>query len=88
MRTIWKYRLELPQTTVTMPANAIFCHFAAQHGWLCAWFELEDGSGRVVEGQRRSFLLHGTGHPISAHEVYLGTLIDGEFVWHLYEATV
>ena len=96
MRTIWKYELtgwaDGP-VELRVPEGARFLHFDRQ-GWqttssgsvaaLCAWFEVESDPARLT--QFFSVQVFGTGAPLSREaRQYLGTVQDGQFVWHLYK---
>jgi len=78
MKTIYKYAM--PEEC-RLPIGAKFLHFDIQTGKFSAWFEVDP----TMEKEDRTFFVIGTGMPIVEGEVYLGTVLEGEFVWHLYE---
>jgi hypothetical protein len=84
--TVWKFEVAAGDVVrVPMPAGARVLHVGTQRPrHLCVWAEV-DGLAGLVE---RRFLVRGTGHPLPADRgPHLGTVIDGPFVWHVYEAT-
>lgn len=81
-RAIWKYNVRVSDNTqiLTMPAPARVLHVGCQQpGVVAVWAEVTPGSSTEVS---RAFHVHGTGHGVRG--VYVGTALDGEFVWHLY----
>jgi hypothetical protein len=84
MRTIYKYPLETGQfndVSIRLPEGATIRRVAIQHNTPTLWAEIDTEAKLVV----RHLRVHGTGHPIPAGAVYVGTWDDGPFVWHLYE---
>jgi len=83
MKTIHKYELELADfQQVDMPHGAILMTVIIQHGKLCLWAEVQTCNpmrGRIIE-------IVGTGNPIASKQTgYIGTVVDGAFVWHVFE---
>ncbi len=90
MQTIYKYPLLLLQAAVgqpiIMPKGAEIRLIGVDpKGVPCIWAEV-DSAPKTVEEQR-TFWLYGTGHPIAVANglKYVGSWIQEEFVWHLYE---
>jgi len=88
MKKIYKYSLPgSPGDTVaveTVP-GANIVHFALQNGQFTFWAEHE--RARETERyERRIFCVVGTGMDIEDSAVHRGTVLDGRFVWHLYES--
>lgn len=85
MKTIWKYNFDItPSKQIRMmPAGARLLSVADQHGLLAMW-ALVDTEAAQVE---RWFVVAGTGHPLIdiPSEGYVGSVIDGPYVWHLFE---
>lgn len=81
MRTIHKYNLSQGQT-FKLPVGSKLLHIAMQAGSICAWFEV-DAVGETTE--KRSFVIVGTGHMVPEGTSHVGTVLDGIFVWHIYE---
>lgn len=50
-------------------------------GMIAMWVEFEPR----WPNEFRRFSVHGTGHPIPSDRQYVGSVIDGRFVWHVYE---
>lgn len=83
MKTIHKYPLNLDtEQTLTMPAAAEILSVQDQGGVLCIWALVD--TDRLPEERR--FRVYGTGHAIAnfPHK-YLATVIQGSFVWHVFE---
>lgn len=86
-RVVWKYQGDLycyGGQRFDMPADAQVVHVAEQNGLMTLWAEM-DLSAPFVS---RQFVLVGTGHPIAAGLVYVGTIMRDPFVWHVYEQEV
>lgn len=95
MKTIWKYSIELRKNSdviIEMPFGAKIAHVASQQsGILNFWAELDVENKDNLES--RHFQVFGTGQEISdvldnwslRDLRYVGTTLDGDLVWHLYE---
>lgn len=83
MKTIYKYSLNLGLTKLEMPKGSEVLDFKIQHKTLVLW-ALVDTSKPLVE---RQFTIVGTGHDASHVNWfdYYGTVLDDDFVWHLFE---
>lgn len=92
-RTIWKFEVPLVGgATFDLPAHAIVRYVGADPmGALCFWAEFEQDEGGH---SRRRFEFVGTGGVVpplrggrdaAGGGVYLGTVVQAPFVWHLYE---
>lgn len=89
MKTIWKYPIHVRDTVaIEMPKEAHFLPTVAtarleygEHG-LVVWAEVDPDQPT----ETRILYVVGTGNPMPEHpKQYLGTAIDGRFVWHVYE---
>jgi len=84
-REIYKYRVPVKDVwhDVAMPSHATIVHVACQDtpGVVSLWAEIENESASVT----RSFRIYGTGQSIPDDTDYVGTALDGMFVWHVYE---
>ena len=84
-QVIWKFEIRLqgePQT-IEMPQGATILDVQVQNGHPQLW-ALVDHSASL---QRRTFQIHGTGHPFSAESMqFVRTFQMPPFVWHLFEA--
>lgn len=92
-KTIWKYAVSLSdEVVIEMPKGAEILH--AEIGRLSIrgvpaqiWIWAIVDRGAPIEN--RHFSIRGTGHDLgfaAAH--YIATLMDGPFVWHLFESEV
>lgn len=85
MRTIWKFPLGPDQPTiVSVPVDAkvVLVGIDPASGRRAVWIELDDEQTM----RDRAFKIHGTGGRISVGWQHVGSLIDGIYVWHIYEA--
>jgi len=46
------------------------------------WLEIRQPDETLEE---RTFVVYGTGRHVTDGDVYVGTVLDESFVWHLYE---
>lgn len=83
--TVWKFPLRWGEVSVLMPKHARIIHVAlGQDGkYPTLWAIVSPDA----ETETRSFAVVGTGQPLPKHCIHAGTLIDGEFVWHVFETT-
>ena len=71
-----------------MPKGAAIIHVADQRDTICLWFEIPDqaNSHEAEEPEARIIEVIGTGIRVQARRrVHLGSLLMGEYVWHVYE---
>ena len=86
-RAVWKYPLPLAPHTQTLRfpgASVRFLHVAMQDATPTLWAEVDTDSEKAWDITLTWF---GTGHEIPGNALYVGTVQDGIFVWHLYEET-
>ncbi len=85
MRTIYKYTLKIVEKqTIAMPATGTILHIEAQGDKLCLWAEIET----TFKIGQRTFCLFGTGRALPPEcqlPDYVGTVLIGPLVWHVYE---
>lgn len=86
MNTIFKYPLKIrDEVMVEMPRGAVPLSVHAQGEQLCLWALVNT---RLDTSPRR-FRIIGTGHPIDEAEIgrltFIGTVLQGPFVWHVWE---
>lgn len=82
---IYKYRFRRGSFAIDLPKVRIFRHIGIQDGEIFAWFEVDHLS--EIELACRFFMVGtGTDTPYKEEATYLGTVFDGPFVWHFYEA--
>lgn len=82
MRTIWKYELPQPVSTIEMPQGVVR-HVAAQGSAICIWVDVDDVD--VLGARARTFHAINTGDPVPDDLTYLGTTHVGAIVWHVFE---
>jgi len=83
--TIWKYPLgRLPVCTLYIPAGAQFLSVQMQNGQPTAWALVDPAKPRLEYKIR----MYGTGHVLERRGTHIGTVIDGEFVWHYFAEIV
>lgn len=78
MRTIFKY----PMGDILMPKGAKVLSTGIQdrHGYI--WAEVD--TEQTLE--TRTFKMFGTGWKMpETQNVFIGTLFDGDYVWHVFE---
>jgi hypothetical protein len=80
---IFKFNLKLTDEiqTITMPAFSKIVHTEMQHGKITAWFMCDSEE----EPTESDFKIVGTGHKFGNEFEYVGTCLDGMFVWHILE---
>lgn len=85
MRTIYKYLLLLTDSQILhLPSSAKPLSVQLQGEQLCLWAEVPPAGQFVVEKEVVISIV-GTGHPLPPGAVhYLGTVQQGQFVWHVY----
>lgn len=83
-KKVFKYSLPVEDGphTLTVPEYCAPVHVAMQHNRITIWAEVFPDNPMV----ERVFFVHGTGHSINADHDHVGTVLDGSFVWHVYEA--
>lgn len=82
MRTIQKYNLEIKDVQyISVPKNHKLLCCQMQNGILRIWAEVKIG---MDEDYHRKIYIFGTGNEIIEGLIYLGTVQDKHFVWHIY----
>lgn len=92
MRTIWKQELQADSKKNDVhlckfiaPAGARPVSVGLQHGKVCLWYEC-DPTRPTCETQ---VLCVGTGFgAVPEGTRFIGSVVDGEFVWHFYTDTM
>lgn len=46
---------------------------------------IDDERDEAIHTMRRNFMVIGTGHPIPDGATHVGSLMQGAFVWHVYQ---
>jgi hypothetical protein len=73
------------QTDVLMREGARIRKVEMQGDKVCAWAETPGGADPLTE---RTFCVIGTGMDVPDPGVYLATVFEGPYVWHVYEVTL
>lgn len=87
MKTIHNFPLVITdRQTISIDWDAKFLSVGIRNGQLCLWamVNTENGYGR------KNIRIIGTGHAIDNADylTYIGTVIDGFFVWHVFEEII
>ncbi len=86
MRTIFKFELNpFPASTeITLPGGSFPIHVGTQGHVIYVWIELTDPP--ITPTTVYKFYIVGTGKevPSDGFSVYIGTVFQGPFVWHVY----
>jgi len=91
--TIWKSTLGdnaalLPlgrmSAAVSLPAGARIVHAGMQGTKLCIWSIVEPSQETVL----RQLVVVGTGREVRNDAIYIGTVMDGPYVWHVFDISV
>lgn len=80
-KKIYKFALATSATTIQIPYSGRILFFQCQFGIPCVWVEFNDGD--QFEKTERLHVVP-TGMPFESTWLYVGTTLDGPFVWHLY----
>lgn len=87
MKTIWKFSLDLvDRQVIDMPHGAQVLTVQKQSHALCLWAVVDT----TAEREGRIFEIHGTGNPMSEIDIkrlYVATVQQLPFVWHVFERT-
>ena len=82
-RVVWKYHLSRGRgvDVLELPGGASFVRADMQEGIICIWFLVDRDEPKV----ERRFSVYGTGQDVPDTANYVGTVMDGPFVWHVFE---
>lgn len=84
---IYKYPLGGPITSIDMPRGAEIIHVGDDpSGHVCVWARFASDNEAITE--KRVVRIVGTGDEHGADLRYIGTFVQGPFVWHAFEAEV
>lgn len=81
---VWKFPLVRSSSQiVVVPGKAEILHVGLQHDRLTMWARCRPGA----EPTSRWITIVGTGHPspAPAEAAYIGTVMEGSSVWHLFD---
>ena len=88
-RVVWKFPVGLQSATsieLLALARVVLAGLDPATGGPAIWVELDPEAPRA----NRRFLIYGTGQPIEGDggypsDIHVGSIIDRDFVWHVYE---
>lgn len=82
MRTIWKIILTPANwQTVSLPEGYKILSVQMQRDNICMWCEVDPGEKEV----QFTVFIYATGDPVGTNLHYIGTVQDGDLVWHVYK---
>ena len=81
MKTVYKYSLR-SRASVELPAGAVVLHVGLDPQGQGAFWAFVDTDN---DTETRRFVVTGTGHPVPDGLEFLGTYVEGPFVWHAWE---
>lgn len=85
MMRIFKYPLiNIESQEVKHPANWRPLHVGMQSGRITIWAEVDPDENEEEE-EKSVILIIPTGGTVPPDIRYLGTALDGPYVWHVYE---
>lgn len=85
MQTIFKYPLGFSAANhLDMPIGAKPIMISMQNGQVTMWALI---NAEFEQTRNRDFIVAGTGHPVEDGFTYIGSCMDGMFVWHVFEDT-
>lgn len=82
MRAVYKYVLDVGETSLQIPMGGKVLSAQLHDVYACIWVEVIT-EVEVVE--TRTFRIVGTGHAVPIGALYVGTIQQSPFVWHVYE---
>lgn len=90
MRTIWKFPLQMiDEQVIELPANSrVLSAGLDPAGLLCVWAQVDSEQPK----SRAAIFIQGTGQPLIdgidywPHEnnKFIGSVLQGQFVWHVF----
>lgn len=98
-KTVYKYPLRMDgPTEIELPValhkpvhfdiqsteGQVWLHSATPTLWVEQWLPEE---GEEFRTEKVVFEIFGTGHHIPVGALHIGSVIDGAFVWHLYQTS-
>lgn len=80
-RVVWKYEIGHARTEVDLPKDAECVRVSPDpRGVACMWALVDPDAPT----ERVQLEIYGTGHPIPDGRTFIGSWLDGPFVWHLF----
>ena len=82
MRTIWKFPLRIASVqTIDIPADYHFLHMGMDgEGVRCLWFMVDPESSKM----ELEIIMVGTGQDVPHVGDFIGTVMQGGYVWHYF----
>lgn len=84
MKTVWKFpvsRASITRIDIPFDAKIALVGLDPATGGVAIWVQLE----KTAEKETRRFRVYGTGQDIEPDDRHVGSVIDRDFVWHVYE---
>lgn len=83
MAAIWKFQLKFSASMqkVSAPRLGKAVFFGIQNGVYCVWAKVQPGE----PDRERQFQIVGTGDEIPLNWRHVGTVQNGDYVWHLFQ---
>ena len=84
MKTIWKYEIDVYSglATFPIPLSSRVVFVATQSPNVLTFWALVETNNL---NEMREFKIFGTGSINDKGFEYMGSVVDGDFVWHLFE---
>jgi hypothetical protein len=81
---VWKFAIPLTseRTLLEIPHEAEFVHAEMRPSEIWVWAVVNPDAPK----ERIGFFVVGTGHLIPADSYWCGTVLDGQFVWHVFRS--
>ena len=82
MSEIWKNQLALvDEPTISWPKGSEPMHVGLDpSGEICVWYRCDPSAPR----EQQRFRICGTGFQYPEGHEFLGTVVDGRYVWHIF----
>ena len=81
-RRIWKFPIKVTdEQHISIPKYPEFLSVQFQGDELCIWAVVEPEN----EKKKHRIRVVGTGHPLPEGCIYIGTVQDRPYVWHVFE---
>jgi len=79
---VWKFEFEvIDEPEIEMPVGAKVLSVGTQRPrMICLWAACDPKAAK----ERRNFHVRGTGHPLNCEGPFIGSVLDGPFVWHIF----
>lgn len=85
---IWKFALQLGQTSVSVPKGSVFRDIMIQEGQPYIYIEID--ASNEYSSEQRTFVTYGTGQQFDdANHKYVGSVQQTDvYGWHVYELAI